>query len=64
MTATTKLLLTERQAAEAVGLSTRTLFNLRQAGKLSFVTIGRAIRYRPEDIEAMANKFLVAATAK
>lgn len=43
-------LLTEPQAAEALQLSTRTLRTLRSEGKLTYVLIGRSVRYTMDDL--------------
>ena len=60
-----QILLTEPEAAKATGLSTRTLFSLRQSGKLPFVRVGaKAIRYRVADLEAMAAAFLSTTASK
>lgn len=56
-----KILLTDRQAIEATGLSRKTLYLLRQRGELAFVKIGTSIRYRYADIEALAERFLTRA---
>ncbi|HMO16252.1 MAG TPA: helix-turn-helix domain-containing protein [Pirellulaceae bacterium] len=45
---TNRLLLTEAQAATALGVSRRTLFSLRREGKIPFVRIGKCIRYSVE----------------
>lgn len=45
-------LLTEAQAAEALQLCTRTLRKARQEGKLSYVLIGRAVRYTMSDLDS------------
>lgn len=46
-------LLDEKQAADILGLSPRTLQGWRLRGQgPQFVKIGRLTRYRPEDIEA------------
>ena len=46
------LLLTSIQAAKALSISARTLWQLKKDGKLSFVRIYRSIRYDPKDIAA------------
>jgi excisionase family DNA binding protein len=47
-----KQLLTEKQAAELLKVSVMTLKRLRYAGTgPDFITIGRSIRYDPEDID-------------
>ena len=45
-------LLTEAEAAEALRLCTRTLRKARHEGKLSYVLIGRAVRYTMSDLES------------
>ncbi len=45
------LLLDSRRAAEALGLSERTLFSLKEAGTIPFVPVGkRGVRYDPRDL--------------
>lgn len=43
-------LLTEDQAAQALSLCTRTLRKARHQGTLSFVRIGRTVRYTESDL--------------
>lgn len=51
-----RMLLTEKQAADLLNLSPRTLYDLRQLGKIAYVRFGvRGIRYRPADLEAWIN---------
>lgn len=45
-----QLLLTEKEAAHRLSLSTRTLRKARQAGTLRYVLIGRAVRYTEDDL--------------
>lgn len=48
-----RLLLTEGEAAAAIGFTPRFLQNRRLRGDgPRFVTIGRSVRYRPEDLTA------------
>ncbi len=47
-----RLLLNEREAAAAMGCSTRTLFSLRAAGQLAWVPIGNKVMYAPGDLAA------------
>lgn len=47
-----QLLLTEGEAAEVLKLCTRTLRKARQHGKLTYVLIGRSVRYTMSDLEA------------
>jgi excisionase family DNA binding protein len=44
------LLLTERQAAQAMGITPRTLYSMRQTAGLPFVRVGARILYRPADL--------------
>lgn len=46
-----KLLLTCREAAEALAISQRTVFTLTKAGQLAAVRIGRGVRYAMSDIQ-------------
>ena len=48
---TAQALLTEAEAAEALRLSTRTLRKARSEGRLSYVLIGRCVRYTMSDLE-------------
>ncbi len=50
---TTRVLLTERETAEQLGISARTLRRLRADGKVGFVQFGRRILFRPEDVDAL-----------
>ena len=45
------LLLTPRQAAERLGISERTLWQLKADGEIPFLRIGRLIRYSLVDLE-------------
>jgi hypothetical protein len=49
-------LLREREAADFLGFSLRGLIDLRNAGKVPFIRLGRSIRYRPESIRALLEK--------
>lgn len=46
-----RLLLTPRQAAEALGLSARTLWTLTKAGRIPAVKLDRAVRYAVADLQ-------------
>jgi len=46
-----RLLITAREAAAALAISERTLWELTHCGKLPALRIGRAVRYRPADLE-------------
>jgi excisionase family DNA binding protein len=48
---TAPALLTEIEAAEALRVCPRTLRKARQEGKLSYVLIGRAVRYTADDLQ-------------
>ena len=45
-------LLTEPEAAEALRVCTRTLRKARQDGRLTYVLIGRSVRYTMEDLQS------------
>lgn len=47
-----QILLTEPEAAERLRLCARVLRKARQDGRLHYVLIGRAVRYRVEDLES------------
>ena len=47
-----RLLLTEREAARRLNVSRGTLFNLRHAGKVGYVPVGRGVRYTVAQLEA------------
>jgi excisionase family DNA binding protein len=49
-------LLTDKGVAEKLSVSTRTIIDWRNAGKIPFIRIGRSIRYRPESIAAVLEK--------
>lgn len=58
-------LLTEAEAAEALGLSARTLRKLRAGGSIRYVALtARRVAYRPQDLEAyVAGRVQMAAPA-
>ena len=45
-------LLSPREAAQVLGISTRTLWDLKGRGEIPCVKIGRSVRYARADIEA------------
>ena len=47
---------TDRKVAEKLSVSTRTVIDWRNAGKIPFIRIGRSIRYRPESIAVLLEK--------
>ena len=49
------LLLTERDAAKAMSISPRTLWQLRIDEKIPHLRFGRAVRYDPHDLKAWIN---------
>ncbi|MCA9055957.1 MAG: helix-turn-helix domain-containing protein [Planctomycetaceae bacterium] len=51
-TEVSRLLLTAEQAAEALTISPRKLWELTNTGQLPCVRIGRAVRYDRADLEA------------
>jgi excisionase family DNA binding protein len=59
MRETTGILLTMKEAAEILRVSSRHLHNLRAKGLLPVVKLGGAVRVRPVDLERMAEKLLV-----
>ncbi|WP_428521991.1 helix-turn-helix transcriptional regulator [Roseibium sp.] len=57
-------LLNETKAAEYLGLSVRTLQAWRvRGGGPTFVKAGRAVRYRPDDLNAWINERMAASTS-
>lgn len=46
-----RLLLDEREAARRLGVSERTMFNLRQSGEIVHVPMGRRVFYHVPDLE-------------
>jgi predicted DNA-binding transcriptional regulator AlpA len=58
-------LLTQRQCAEALALSERTLERLRVAGAgPKFLRIRHSVRYRPEDVQTWAASRVVGSTSE
>lgn len=45
-------LLTARQAAAMLAISTRKLWELANRGEIPCIRIGRAVRYAPDDLKA------------
>jgi excisionase family DNA binding protein len=58
-------LLTQREAASVLRLSTRSLERMRCSGlsNLKFVKVGRAVRYRVADLEAFIASRTVSSTS-
>ena len=51
-----KLLLTRKEAAEALNISVDTLDELRNSGKLRAVNIGARVCYSPDELRAFVTK--------
>lgn len=49
-----RVLLREPEAARSMGVSIRTLFEMRRRGEIAFVSVGRSVRYRPSALESWA----------
>lgn len=49
-------LLKPREAAAALAISVRTLFDLAKGGKLAPIQIGRSVRYAPADLAAFIDR--------
>ncbi len=47
-------LLSQREAAQFLGVSTRYLWTLRTTGKLPFLKVGNRVKYRIEDLRRWA----------
>jgi excisionase family DNA binding protein len=47
-----RLLMSEREAAQAMGVTARTMYSLRHTAALPHVRIGARILYRPGDLAA------------
>jgi hypothetical protein len=52
-------LLTEKQVAQMANCSPRHVVNLRLRGQLSFVKLGRLVRYRPSDVERCLDRMTI-----
>lgn len=50
---TSKVLLTEDEAAARLRVCGRTLRRERQAGNVPYILIGRCVRYHPDDLERL-----------
>ncbi|MGB3542138.1 helix-turn-helix domain-containing protein [Rubrivirga sp.] len=55
------LLLTRAELAELTGWSLRKVDSMRQSGRLPYVRVGRAVRFRTSDVEALLDEARVAA---
>ena len=54
--ATKQLLLTPNEAAKLLTVSPRTLWDLKEAGKIRSIRINRLVRYDPQDLVAYIEK--------
>ena len=52
MVVSTPKLITAKEASEALGVSTRTLLNLRTRGEISSIRVGGQVKYDPADVQA------------
>lgn len=58
-------LMTEKAAAEYLGISIRTLQAWRvRGGGVRFVKMGKAVRYRPQDLEAWVEAHMCGSTSE
>jgi len=48
--------MTVKQVEQRLGCGRRTVYELRQKGELKVVRIGKAVRFRPEDVEAFIDR--------
>ena len=51
-----KILITRKEAAQALSISVDTLDQLRQAGKIRCATIGARVYFSPEELTAFVKK--------
>lgn len=51
------------QAAELIGIAKRTLQEFMATNEITYVKIGKVVRFRPEDITAFIDRKLVKASA-
>jgi excisionase family DNA binding protein len=56
VTAPESALLTQKDVAARLNVTTRTVRNLQRNGWLPVVHLGAAVRYRPEDVEALIDR--------
>lgn len=52
----TNKLLTKRETADRLSVSTRTLDRIRSKGEIKAVWVGGQVRFRPEDVEKFINR--------
>ena len=52
-------LLTEQKLSEHLMICRRQLYNWRMAGLIPYLKIGKAVRFRPSDVQAALEKFTI-----
>ena len=52
-------LLTEQKLAEHLMICRRQLYNWRMAGLIPYLKLGKAVRFRPTDVQAALEKFTI-----
>ena len=52
-------LLTEQKLAEHLMICRRQLYNWRMAGLIPYLKLGKAVRFRPADVQAALEKFTI-----
>jgi excisionase family DNA binding protein len=57
-------LMTKREVAERLSISTRTLDRIRSMGEIKAVRVGGQVRFRPEDVEKFISRILLAGTRR
>lgn len=57
-------LLTSKQAAELLGISTRTLWRLQAAKEIAYIKLGKSVRFDPADLAAYIQSQKVATRRK
>ncbi len=55
------LLVSEKEAARLLGISTRTLFSLRASSQIPFLRIGNRVRYDVKDLQGYVDRQKVGA---
>jgi excisionase family DNA binding protein len=49
-------LLTKKEVADKFGITTRTLNRWRNRGVIKAVVVGRVVRFRPDDVQAVIHR--------
>jgi excisionase family DNA binding protein len=57
-------LMTKREAADRLSISTRTLDRIRSKGEIKAVQVGGQVRFRPEDVEKFISRILLVGTRR